>query len=278
LEGTFDTQIPENPNALAFDAKRNGLWIGAQTCDGTGMPIYFWDFDDDSVTKMFTIPSALTNPATGQSFLFYCFTDGLAYNENDSASDADDEIWFSDDVNRNVGLFRPSGTLVNGYDATSVHASLSTASGLAIGGPNLYLANDGGGDVFRANKNTDPLVLVDQFTSGDTRQEDMECDPLTFAPTEVMWVRTTPQGGAFPDVITAYEIEPDTCGLGGGGPEGPPVGGITWPAADSGVMAAPADASGSSAPLYAAIAGAAAAAVAVVVAAGGWYARRRWVR
>ena len=56
-------------------------------------------------------------------------------------------------------------------------------------------------------------MLIDQFTSGDTRQEDMECDPVTFAPTEVMWVRTTPQGGAFPDVITAFEIEPDTCNL-----------------------------------------------------------------
>lgn len=278
---TFNTGIAENPNALAFDAKRNGLWIGAQSgvgasissCGATGLPIYFWDFDDDSVTLMFTIPVGLINPATGQPFLAFCFTDGLAYNENDPNSDADDEIWFSDDVNRNIGLFRPDGTPVNGYDATSVDASLSLGSGLAIGGQNLYMANNGGGDVFRANKNTDPLVLVDQFTSGDTRQEDMECDPVTFAPTEVMWVRTTPQGGQFPDVVTAYEIEPNTCALGGGGP--PSVGGIVEVrAGGSDAPRSAAGESGSSAALYAALAGGIAAA-ALAISAGGWYARRR---
>jgi hypothetical protein len=216
---SFNPGIAEGPNALAFDAKRNGLWIGAQSCSFTGMPIHFWDFDDDSVTLMFTIPFALVNPATGASFLGFCFDDGLAYNENDPNSGADDEIWFSDDVNGNLGLFRPDGTLVAGFNAFTVDPSLQLLSGLAVGGSNLYMANNGGGDVFRADI-TAGLALVDQFTSGDSRQEDMECDPITFAPTEVMWVRTTPQGGFFPNVVTAFEIEPETCGL-GGEPPGP---------------------------------------------------------
>lgn len=210
------------PNALAFDAKRNGIWIGGQSCitddqGNTVMPIQFWDFDDDSVTTMFSIPTTLLNPATGNPFLLLCFIDGLAYNENDPTSDADDEIWFSDDVSQEVGLFRPDGTLVKGFDARTVDPSFETFndgnSGLAIGGTNLYMGNNGGGDVFRADKNTDPLVKVDQFVSGDERQEDMECDPATFSPTEVIWVRTTPQGGLFSNVLTAYEIEPLTCGL-----------------------------------------------------------------
>jgi hypothetical protein len=213
LVSTFNTGITERPNALTFDRTRNGIWIGTQTCNITGMPIYFWDFDDNSVTQMFTVPFGLINPATGGSFVPSCFVDGLAFNANNPTDSSDDELWFSDDVNRNVGVFRPDGTFVKGFDATTVHPSLSSTSGLAIGGPNLYLANNGGGDVFRANKSTDPLTLVDQFTSGDTRQEDMECDPITFAPKEVMWVRTTPQGGAFPDVMTAFEIEPTTCSL-----------------------------------------------------------------
>ena len=217
LQSTFATGIALFPNALAFDATRNGLWIGTQACTADGMPIYFWDFDDNSVTVQFTIPSGLINPATGESFLFFCFDDGLAFNAGNFADPTDDELWFSDDINRNVGVFRPNGALVAGHDAATIDASLANTSGLAIGGPNLYLANDGGGDVFRANAAA--FTLVDQFTSGDERQEDMECDPVTFAPTEVMWVRTTPQGGAFPDVITAYEIEPNTCGLGGGGPD-----------------------------------------------------------
>ncbi|MDP2607364.1 MAG: DUF6531 domain-containing protein [Deltaproteobacteria bacterium] len=215
LEGTFNTGISEFPNALAFDKTRNGLWIGSQSCNASGMPIYFWDFDDNSVSLAFTIPSTLINPATGQQFVSFCFTDGLAFNPNNPADPNDDELWFSDDVNGNIGVFRPNGTFVKGLNGATVDPSLGSTSGLAIGGANLYLANNGGGDVFRADISTNPLTRVDQFTSGDTRQEDMECDPITFAPTEVMWVRTTPQGGIFPDVITAYEIEPNTCGAGG---------------------------------------------------------------
>ena len=211
---TINTGIDEFPNCLAYDVTRNGLWIGTQRCTAQGMPIYFLDFDDNSIAHRFTIPFGLTNPATGQSFLGFCFCDGLAFEPNNLTDPNDDELWFSDDVNRNIGVFRPNGAFVEGFDATSVNPSLSSTSGLAIGGQTLYLANNGGGDVFRADKSSSPLSFVNQFTSGDTRQEDMECDPITFAPTEVMWVRTTPQGGIFPDVITAFEIEPDTCSLG----------------------------------------------------------------
>jgi hypothetical protein len=215
LKDTFSSGINEFPNALAYDRTRNGIWIGAQRCNIFGMPIYFWDLDDDSVTQAFTIPNNLTNPASGQLFLRECFTDGLAFDANDPTEPNDDEIWFGDDVNPNIGVFRPDGVFLRGYDATSIDPSLDRASGLAIGGQFLYVANDGGGDVFRADKAKNPLELVDQFTSGDTRQEDMECDPVTFSPKEVMWVRTTPQGGEFPDVITAYEIELGSCGAGG---------------------------------------------------------------
>ncbi|UCD03623.1 MAG: hypothetical protein JSW73_03725 [Candidatus Woesearchaeota archaeon] len=215
LRGTKNTSGligDSHPNAMAYDATRNGIWFGVQDCDQTGMPIYFWDFDDNSTTLMFHVPFTLINPATNTSFLGYCFTDGLAFNAN-GPGEADDEIWFSDDVDNDLGVFRPDGTFVTGYDATTIDPSLSTTSGVAIGGSNLYLANNGGGDVFRADVAT--FTLLDQFTSGDDRQEDMECDPYTFAPIEVMWVRTTTQGGFYPDVITAYEIEPETCGFGG---------------------------------------------------------------
>ncbi len=232
LEATFDTNIPEKPNAMAYDATRNGLWIGTQGCSATGMPIYFWDFDDNSVVLAFTIPYALINPATGTPFLFHCFDDGLAFNANDPGDPADDEIWFSDDVNPNIGVFNTSGTLLVGYDATTIDASLSLNSGLAIGGDNLYLGNNGGGDIFRADRAA--FTLVDQFVSGDGRQEDMECDPVTFAPIEVMWVRTTPQGVAADDLITAYEIEPGTCGLGGGAAGCPD--GVISPAEVEGIL------------------------------------------
>jgi hypothetical protein len=214
LEDTFDVAGSFSPACLAYDGTRNGLWFGALTCSATGMPIHFWDFSDDSITLEFTIPLALVNPATGESFLPFCFCDGLAFNANDKDNPNDDEFWFSDDVNNDIGVFRPDGTFVRGYDATTVDPSLKWNSGLAIGGDKLYLGNNSGGDVFIADATADPLTLVSQFVSDDERQEDMACDDTTF-PVPVMWVRTTPQSGAFPDVITAYEVEKGTCGVGG---------------------------------------------------------------
>jgi DNA-binding beta-propeller fold protein YncE len=215
LVDTFDTGLTTvPPAALAYDTTRNGLWMGSRYCSGTGMPIHFWDFSDDSVTLVFTIPHTLNNPATNQSFLGYCLCDGLAFNANNTGNAGDDELWFSDDINNNIGVFRPDGTFVKGFDATSVDSSLNLTSGLAIGGNMLYLGNNGGGDVFIADATADPLTLVSQFVIGDERQEDMACDQTTF-PVPVMWIRTTPQGGYYPDVITAYEVEPGTCGVGG---------------------------------------------------------------
>ena len=87
----FDTGIMQWPSAMAYDPNRHGLWIGTQKSIGgpgfgacgdsamvdTDMPIYFWDFDDDSVTLMFTIPFNITNPANGQRFFTFCRLDGL---------------------------------------------------------------------------------------------------------------------------------------------------------------------------------------------------------
>ncbi|GFO81512.1 MAG: hypothetical protein A49_11390 [Methyloceanibacter sp.] len=228
LLSTFDPGIPERPNAMAFDAKRNGLWIGTQRgqaasqfggCGNTGMPIYFWDFDDNSVALQFVIPLSLINPATGQPFFFdACFLDGLAYRENEPLNNFDDELWCSDSVSvesRNIAVFRPDGSFVRGLDARSVDVSLDgNQTGLAIGANLVYLANDGDGDIYRADATADPLVQIDQFTSGVRWEADMECDAVSFAPAHVMWVRSNPQGNQVNDVITAYEVEPGGCGTG----------------------------------------------------------------
>jgi len=223
----FSAEIPELPNAMAFDASRGGNWVCTQGPDATGMPIYFQDFQgtfgsfaDDTVTKIFTVT---VPPAQDFSFQF---CDGLAINLN-GAGAADDRLYFSDDVNDVTEIYDVTGVHIATIQNVPIDASLSSGSGLAVGGNFLYLANDGGGDVFRADLSANPIQppFVDMFTSGDDRQEDMECDPMTFAPTDVMWVRTTPQGGANPNVATAFEIEPNTCGLGGTMTNGPTVAG-----------------------------------------------------
>ncbi|MFH1916713.1 MAG: hypothetical protein ABIJ21_05590 [Nanoarchaeota archaeon] len=211
LMGMKETGI-DFPNAMAYDASRNGIWFGSQQCTVEGMPIYFWDIDSDVISLAFIVPLSLHDPDTGYSFFSYCFLDGLAFNANGEGVE-DDEIWFSDDIMRMIALFRPDGTFIDGFDASETHPELFYLSGLAIGGQNLYMGNNGGGKVFRADK--DSMVYIDQFVSEDERLEDMECDPVTFSPTEVMWVRHTPQGSAADDLITAFEIEPGTCGIGG---------------------------------------------------------------
>jgi len=222
----FSAEIPEEPNAMAYDASRGGLWICTQGPNASGMPIYFQDFQgtfgtmaDDIVTLEFTITTPPANPGLN-------FCDGIAINLN-GAGAADDRIFFSKDVNDMTEIYDVTGTYIASINNLLIDASLSSGSGLAVGGNFLYLANNGGGDVFRADLGANPLQppFVDMFTSGDDREEDMECDPITFAPIDVMWVRTTPQGSPANNVITAYEIEPNTCGAGGTTPNGNGVAG-----------------------------------------------------
>jgi hypothetical protein len=216
LLGSFPSGIPERPNAMAFDALRNGLWIGTQTSNAQGdMPVYFYSFASGSATQQFVIPDTLTNPATGSTFVGFRFVDGLAYDAGDPTTASDDAIWWGDDVNRNFGKFSLTGSLIQGYDATTVSPALSPRSGIAVGGPLLYLANNGGGVVFRTDKSANPLGAGQQFAAAQERLEDMECDDVTF-PVEAIWIRHTPQSNPTHDLFTANEIEPGTCSPGGG--------------------------------------------------------------
>lgn len=148
--------IPERPAGMAYDAKRGGLWIGTQKPSGLvafdgccepnetpeecasqnrSMPVYFWSFDSGSVEKKFSVPLGLTNPATG--FLFFagpkCVMSGAAYAENEVALNEDDEVWITDDVSREIGVLRPTGDLVAGYNARTVNTNVFRCSGLSTG-------------------------------------------------------------------------------------------------------------------------------------------------
>jgi len=232
------TSVPERPAGMVYDAKRHGLWIGTQKPTGLNefdgccedgesreecaaqnrsMPVYFLSLIDGSVQLRFSIPYAQTNPATGRPLFpgSKCVVSGIAYVENGVQSDADDELWLTDELSREIVVMRTTGEIFAGYDARAVDASLIRCNGLGVDDDKVYLSNSLGGDIFRASRFSDPLTHVDVVpfvATADRWQADMECDAFTFAPKSVMWVRTSPQGNPANDRLTAYEIEPGGCG------------------------------------------------------------------
>ena len=240
LSSALPDPVLERPAGMAYDAKRNGLWIGTQKPTGLSafegccepdetaeqcaaqdrsMPVYFWDFDSGLVERKFSIPLTLTNNATG--FPFFrgrtCMMSGMVHIMNRFETEADDELWITDGKHKDIGRFRPDGTLLDGFDATTVDATLLQCNGLGIGKDTLYLSNRSLGDVFRADRLANPLTHIDKTAFVETVgrwQADMACDSVTFAPKSVLWVRTSPQGNPANDLLTAYEIEPGGCGPG----------------------------------------------------------------
>lgn len=186
-------------DALAYDVTRDLLWAVQHGTEN----IYQVDKNTGSAVFQFS--------ATGKcSRCIGSFKDGLAFDAGDPSDPADDAIWWSHDVDTEVFKLDLTGATLESFFVNSGDLSdIVISSGIAVGGPNLYLANNGLDEIFRVDKAT--TGLVDQFAFIGGRPEDMECDPVTFAPIEVMWVRTLET-----NQVTALAIEAGTCGLGGG--------------------------------------------------------------
>jgi len=194
-----------------------------------------------------------------------CF-DGLAYDGTGTPS-----IWASGDVSPTTEHYTLLGGAIKQFTNSLGSCPSNTFggnSGIAVGGANLYLSNNGCSQIYTVNKTSYSSTL---FASFPARIEDMECDSVTFAPAHgAIW-----SIDAHDNILNAWEIAPGLCAFGGGAPA---VGGtFDLISGGSGSRASSADTQRSSAPPIAALAGGlAAAALALVM--GGWYARRRWLR
>ncbi|MCA9773155.1 MAG: hypothetical protein KC466_12155, partial [Myxococcales bacterium] len=243
---------PDRPLSLAYDARRHRIWFTAQNgvnssgivpeaerigiCGHDGIGIYYWDLADRDGAGLppfikdpvYTIPFTQTNPANGEDFYEFCFFDGLAFRAEDISDLTDDELWISDDDNHNILVLRvdqletdplPAITVDRGYDTRTVSPALDRMTGMAIDKNFLYMANASTGNIYRTNINGNPPALPADptpfSTSANVRLADMACDPYTFAPTEVLWARSTPQGGKYDDKFIAYEVEGNACDYGG---------------------------------------------------------------
>jgi len=133
-------------------------------------------------------------------------TDGLAYDA------ADDTIWASPDVSDTVYHYMSDGTPVGSFP---VSLGGFGNSGIAVGGPLLYLANNGGSQIYTSDKafSTPPVL----FASFPRRIEDLECDDVTFAAGGVGAIWSV---DAYDNILNAWEIPAGACSFGGGGSNG----------------------------------------------------------
>ena len=175
--------------AMAYDAGRKKIWACEAPSGNTGFgpDVYLIDPTTGSSVKQFTLADS-------------CW-DGLAYDASD------DTLYFSGDQSPNVYHYTASGKLIHEYTGVDKLLGGRGNSGIAVGGPNLYLSNADGNQIYTVPKNFSSSTLLATETS---HLEDMECDSVTFAPKDAMWVID-----AFDRTLNAYQIPAGSCGVGG---------------------------------------------------------------
>jgi hypothetical protein len=176
---------------MAWDGRDNRLWVCANHQN-----VYVIDTSDpdgDGVVAPGEVQYRFAAPDQ-------C-TDGFAFDG------ADRTIWTSGDVHSSVYHYSETGTPLGNYYVAGI---LGTGnSGIAAGGGNLYLANNGNSQIYVTNK---PPTTGTLFATFPRRIEDMECDDITFRSDgiAVIW-----QQDAYDRDIQAYAIEPGACPFGG---------------------------------------------------------------
>jgi hypothetical protein len=181
----------------------SGSLIGALAWDNTTSSLWACN----AFNRVGTID--LTTNAFTFKFTVVGCVDGLAYDAND------DTIWASADAAATVQHYQLGGTLIS---STNVSGSLCPgggncgSSGIAVGGEKLYLANNGGQEIFEAAKDFSTVTL---FATFPRRLEDLECDNITFlaANKAAIW-----SNDAYDNILNAWEIPNGVCLFGGGPP------------------------------------------------------------
>ena len=176
---------PNDFRAVAWDNTRHVLWA----CNG-GSDVGTIDLTTNTYTFRFASQGCI---------------DGLAYDGSD------DTIWSSYDVSSHVEHYTPSGTLIASHPLGGLLGGGGN-SGIAVGGQKLYLANDGGQQIYELPKDFSSSSL---FATFPRRLEDLECDNVSFLAQgkAAIW-----SNDAYDNVLNAWEIPAGACVFGGGPP------------------------------------------------------------
>lgn len=173
--------------AMAWDRGRKKLWA----CDGFG--------SGGRNVRLVDLSASAATP----SFLSNGCVDGLAFDGTD------DTLWSSGDVSPTVEHYRIDGTLLSSNEVSGKIGSCGS-SGIAVGGKDLFLANNGCSQIYRVSKTFSTSVL---FGTYPARLEDLECDDQTFRSQgkQVVWSKD-----AYDNILNAFELNAGDCGYGGG--------------------------------------------------------------
>jgi hypothetical protein len=174
--------------AMAWDRGRQALWsCGGFSGDDT--IVYQVNLDTQTATQAFGGTSGCP--------------DGLAFDGTD------DTLYLSADVATTVQHYKADGTLIANIDVTNRLGGCGN-SGIAIGGGNLFLANNGCSQIYKADKTN--IATAQLFGTYPARLEDMECDDLTFLSSgkAAIWSKD-----AYDGILNAFELNVGDCGFGG---------------------------------------------------------------
>jgi hypothetical protein len=203
-------------DALAYDSELDAIW-GVQ-------------FNTENVYLVDKLTGVATYKfsATGKcSTCIGSYKDGLAFDRGLTGTRVDSSLFWSYDVDQRAYELKvdgcgglgvapaiPCGDTIRFFAVGGIHADLAGCgnSGLAVGGPVLYMGTNGCNSIIQTSKATTPPTFTAVFANPGSRPEDMECDNVTYRVTlgaDVIWVRQFED----PANVRAFAIPVDSCGI-----------------------------------------------------------------
>lgn len=178
--------------ALAWDGNRKKIWAGWGGA-GTSGDVRLLDPLTGSGPVVFNASGAAIDE----------IDDGLAYDAQD------DSLYISADTSTTIHHYSVGGGLLGSFPW---HGTGCYNSGLAIGGQLLFEGSDGCNHIWVVQRGS--FAPAFNFVTGASgvRDEDLECDSVTFSPRTVMWSMEAYE----PRRAIAFEIPPGSCATGGG--------------------------------------------------------------
>lgn len=206
-----NTGDPISFGAISWDRGREKIWAGS---DSITEP------NDPNDPNTYRVKVYLVDPATGvATYIFTVVTSWIGFTDGIAFDGSDNSVWISDDISNWVEHWDVSAVDANGsgaptyigtiYPTDANGDNIDAISGVAVGkGDILYLGRNGLGKITRIHKDG---TFESEFATVGGRDEDLECDVISFAPLEVLWSKD-----AYDDSLYAIEVESGTCECGGG--------------------------------------------------------------